>query len=293
MTFILLALLFVGTAIFATVFFKDYRAAKKRGALETKGNTSAIGLTGFLVCFFDTLSLGGFAPLTAAFKQFHWVKDRIIPGTLNTAMCIPIIAEAFIFIEEVPIDIITLVSMLVAAVLGAVIGAQIVAKLDERKIQLGISIALLTVLLLMIAGKLGVLPAGGDAIGLRGIKLVLAVIGNFLLGALMTLGIGLYAPCMALVYALGLSPIAAFPIMMGSCAFLMPVASIKFIKSGAYNRRCTMIITTTGVFGVVIAAKLVESLSLNLLTWLIMGVIGYTAFRLFLTYLTHQERHAD
>jgi len=283
MTFVLLMLLLIGGAIFAIVFFKDYRAAKKRGELETKGSASAIGLTGFWVCFFDTLGLGGFAPLTAAFKQFHWVKDRIIPGTLNSAMCIPIIAEALIFIEGVPIDITTLISMLIAAVLGAVIGAEIVAKLDEKKVQFGIAMALLAVLFLMIAGKLGMLPTGGDAIGLTGTKLGIAIIGNFLLGALMTLGIGLYAPCMALVYALGLSPIAAFPIMMASCAFLMPVASIKFIKAGAYNRRCTMIITITGVFGVVIAAKLVKSLPLNLLTWLIMGVIGYTATRLFLS----------
>ena len=40
----------------------------------------------------------------------------------------------------------------------------------------------------------------------------------------MTLGIGLYAPCMILVSLLGMDPRAAFPIMMGSCALLMPVA---------------------------------------------------------------------
>jgi uncharacterized membrane protein YfcA len=82
---------------------------------------------------------------------------------------------------------------------------------------------------------------------------------------------------------LGLSPLAAFPIMMGSCAFLMPVAGIRFIKKGAYNRRCTMIITITGVFGVIIAAYIVKSLPLNILTWLVMVVIGFTAIKLFLS----------
>lgn len=283
MTLILLVLLIIGAVIFGMIFFRDYRSTKKRGELETKGSVTSLGLIGFIVCFFDTLGLGGFAVLTALFKQFKLVKDRIIPGTLNTAMCIPVITQAIIFIEEVHVDITTLISMIVAAVVGAVIGAGIVSKLDEKKVQLGISMALGVVLIIMIAGKLGLISTGGHATGLSGTKLVVAVAGNFLLGALMTLGIGLYAPCMALVYSLGLSPISAFPIMMGSCAFLMPVAGIKFIKEGAYNRRCTMIITLTGILGVVIAAYLVESLPLNLLTWLIMVVIAYTAFRLFLS----------
>ena len=281
---ILLALLAVSAVIFGIVFFKDYRAAKIKGEIEVKGSAIAISLTGFFVCFFDTLGLGGFAPMTAIFKQFHLVKDRIIPGTLNTAMCIPIIAEALIFIKEVSVDMITLVSMLIAAILGAVIGAGIVAKMDEKKVQLAMALALGAVLIVMLAGKLGVMPSGGDAIGITGPKLIIAVLGNFVLGALMTLGIGLYAPCLALVYALGLSPIAAFPIMMGSCAFLMPIAGIRFIKKGAYNRRCTMIISITGVFGVVIAAYIVKSLPLNMLTWLIMVIITYTAIKLFLSF---------
>ncbi len=61
-------------------------------------------------------------------------------------------------------------------------------------------------------------------------KLVLGLAGNFMLGALMTLGIGLYAPCMILVGLLGMNATAAFPIMMGSCAFLMPIASAKFVQ---------------------------------------------------------------
>ena len=280
---ILLTLLIVGAAIFGVVFFKDYRAAKTKGELEVKGSAITISLTGFFVCFFDTLSLGGFAPMTAIFKHFHLVKDRIIPGTLNTAMCIPIIAEALIFIKEVSVDMTTLISMLIAAVLGATVGAGIVSKMDEKKVQLGMAAALGAVLIIMFAGKLGALPSGGDAIGLTGTKLMMAVVGNFVLGALMTLGIGLYAPCLALVCALGLSPLAAFPIMMGSCAFLMPVAGIRFIKKGAYNRRCTLIITISGVCGVIIAAYIVKSLPLNILTWLVMGVISYTSVKLFLS----------
>ena len=52
----------------------------------------------------------------------------------------------------------------------------------------------------------------------------------------MTLGVGLYAPCLILVSLLGMNPIAAFPIMMGSCAFLMPVAGLRFIAASRYER---------------------------------------------------------
>jgi uncharacterized membrane protein YfcA len=280
---ILLALLIIGGIVFGIVFLKDYRSAKAKGKLEPKEKTTVISLIGFFVCFFDALGVGGFAPFTAAFKHFKLVKDRIIPGTLNAAMCIPVITEALIFIKEVPVDMTTLIGMVVAAVFGAVIGAEMVSKLNEKKIQLGMAFALGAVLLIMLAGKIGIMPAAGDATGLTGVKLTIAIFGNFILGALMTLGIGLYAPCMALVYSLGLSPIAAFPIMIGSCAFLLPASSIRFIKRGAYHRRCTMIITITGVVGVVIAAYLVTSLPLGLITWLVMGVIGYTSVKLFLS----------
>lgn len=279
---LLLSILTVEGIIFAVVFLKDYQSAKEKEELEIKEKTTLISLTGFFVCFFDALGIGGFAPMTSVFKHFRLVKDRIIPGTLNTAMCIPVVIEGFVFIKEVPIDMVTLISMIAAAVLGAIIGAGIVAKMDEKKVQIGIAAALAVVLLIMLAGKFGLMPSAGDALGLRGIKLAIAIIGNFILGGLMTLGIGLFAPCMALVYTLGLSPIAAFPIMMGSCAFLLPASSIRFIKKGAYNRRCTMIITFTGVFGVLVAAYVVTSLPLNFITWLVIGVIGYTSIRLFI-----------
>jgi hypothetical protein len=81
----------------------------------------------------------------------------------------------------------------------------------------------------MFMTQMNLFPGGGTAIGVAGPKLVVATAVNFTLGALMTLGIGLYAPCMILVSLLGMSP-TAFPIMKGSCAFLMPAGSIRFIR---------------------------------------------------------------
>lgn len=276
---ILLGILICMGLWYLMVFFKDYKKAKINNKLE-KENKVALSGIGFMICFFDTLGIGGFAPMTAIFKQFKLVNDRIIPGSLNTAMTIPIVIEALIFIKDVKVDLITLVSMLIAATLGAVLGAGYVSKLNEKKVQLYMGMALIVVVMIMLAGKLGILSSGGDAVGLSGIKLIIAIIGNFVLGALMTLGIGLYAPCMALVYSLGLSPLVAFPIMMGSCAYLMPAASAKFIREDAYHRVATLWSTIFGSIGVVIAAYVVRSLPINILTWVVMGVIFYTSMNL-------------
>ena len=277
---VVLGLLLILTVYFAIIFFTDYAKASKEGNIE-KSSFVSLGIVGFVTNFLDTLGIGSFAPTTALFKFFKLTKDRTIPGTLNVACTIPVVLEALIFITVIKVEPVTLFVMLAAATVGAFIGAGIVSKLDEKKVQIGMGIALLIVAITMLAGQLQLMPVGGEAIGLTGGKLVLAAIANFVLGALMTLGIGLYAPCMALVFALGMSPKVAFPIMMGSCAFLMPVASAKFVKEGAYDRKASMAITIFGAVGVLIAAYIVKSLPLNVLKWVVIVVIIYTSVMMF------------
>ena len=253
-----------------------------RDVLKHKANLennswAKTGFIGFVGNFFDTLGIGSFAIETAMFKFMRQSEDRLIPGTLNVANAIPTVVQAIIFIQIVEVEPLTLVLMLAASGAGAVLGAGIVSKLSEKKIRLTMGIALLITAGFIVARNLEWIGGGGEAIGLEGSKLVLAVVVNFILGALMTAGIGLYAPCMALVFALGMSPAVAFPIMMGSCAFLMPVASLKFIKEGAYNRRASFAIAIAGVFAVLVAAFLVKSLPMDVLKWLIIAVIIYTA----------------
>ena len=272
---ILLGILVVFALWFAVAFLKDF--LKNKDKLETHNSWWMVILIGFITDFFDTLGIGSFAPTTALFKVFKQVNDRLIPGTLNVSNTIPVIAEAFIFMTVIEVEPITLISMLISATLGAWLGAGIVAKLPERKVQFTMGIALFITALIMFSGKMNWLPGGGSAIGLTGIKLIVAIVGNFVLGALMTAGIGLYAPSMALVYLLGMSPKVAFPIMMGSCAFLMPIASVKFVKEGAYDRKASMGITIGGTIGVLIAAYLVKSLPLDTLKWIVIVVILYTS----------------
>lgn len=280
MSFITPVLITLGlfTSWHAFIFGKD--AMQHRSEWEKESNFTTASIVGFIANFLDTLGIGSFATSTAMYKGLKLVEDRIIPGTLNVANCIPTVLEAFIYMTIIEVEPVTLVSMLTSATLGAYLGAGIVAKLPTKAVQKTMGISLLVVAFLMFAGKMGWFPGGGEAIGLTGVKLVIAVVVNFFLGALMTAGIGLYAPCMALVYFLGMSPAVAFPIMMGSCAFLLPVASIKFVKEKAYNRKVSVAVTLFGAVGVLIAAYIVKSLPLDILKWLVIAVILYTSINM-------------
>jgi len=234
-------------------------------------------LIGFVTNFFDALGIGNFAPTTAVFKLQRRMRDEDIPGTLNVGHALPCVIEALIFVAIVTVDVTTLLAMIVAAVLGAWLGAGIVARAPRRIIQLGMGIALLAAAALMLAKNLAWLPAGGETLGLKGATLAFAVGVNSVLGALMMLGVGLYAPCLILVSLLGMSPLAAFPIMMGSCALLMPVGGARFVRTRRYNPGAALGLTLGGIPGVLCAAFIVRSLPIGWLRWLVVIVVMYAA----------------
>lgn len=273
----MLVLLVVFAAAYAFVYISEFIKNKNNLSKQSWWKFILIGL---ITDIGDTLGIGNFAPTASIFKIFKLVDDRVIPGTMNAAHCLAVVTEALIFITVIKVEPITLVTMVAASVAGAVLGAGLVSKLDVKKVRLGMGTALVVLAFILLAGLLDWMPSGGDAIGLYGGKLIFAVIVNFFLGALMTIGIGQYAPCMALVYALGMSAQVAFPIMMASCAFLMPAASIRFVKEQAVDLKAAMGITIGGIIGVLIAAYIIVSIPLTALKWLVFAVLVYTAIML-------------
>lgn len=285
----LLAALGALTVVYVGGWSKYIMAARRQpGGADSPATDSRppsafqIGLGG-VTNFLDALGIGSFATTTAVFRLKNMVPDRIIPGTLNVGHTLPTIAQAFIFTAVIPVDVLTLISMIVAAVLGAWLGAGVVAKWPKHTVQIGMGAALLAAAAFMLMRQLNLFPAGSEAIGVRGTMLVIAIVGNFMLGALMTLGIGLYAPCMILVSLLGMSERTAFPIMMGSCAFLMPIGSLRFIREQAYSMRNALGLAIGGIPGVLIAAYIVKSLPLYWVRWLVIVVVVYTAVTLLMS----------
>ncbi|MBC7895095.1 MAG: sulfite exporter TauE/SafE family protein [Cytophagaceae bacterium] len=276
----LLGALAVVTILYIIALVRGVMAQRAAGrAADTTPTPLGLGL-GFVTNFFDTLGIGSFAPTTSAFRFLKSVPDEKIPGTLNVGHTLPTIAQTFIFTTIVPVESKTLILMIISAVAGSWIGAGVVSGLSRTKIQLGMGLALLTAALLMLSSLLGLTPSGGTALGVSGPMLFAGMAGNFVLGALMTLGIGLYAPCLILVSMLGMNVTAAFPIMMGSCAFLMPVASAKFIRTGGFDAKAALGLALGGIPAVLLAAYVVKSLPLNVLRWVVLVVILYTAYTL-------------
>lgn len=247
-----------------------------RGALSHLRGTDL--LVGFGTNFFDTLGIGCFAPTTAIFKMQQRMPDDELPGTLNVGHALPCLTEALIFVAIITLDTTTLVLMIAAAVLGAWLGAGLVARAPRRAIQLGMGVALLISAALLLAKNLGWMPSGnGDALALHGGTLWLAVAINGLLGALMMVGVGLYAPCLILVTLLGMNPLAAFPIMMGSCALLMPVGGARFVRARRYSPGAALGLAFGGIPGVLCAAFIVRWLPIGWLRWLVAVVVLYAA----------------
>jgi uncharacterized membrane protein YfcA len=273
------ALLFTALALLALAFVVFWWAAERRARrtlADAVPNATTLAI-GVITDFLDTLGIGSYAVTTSLYKLGRIIPDEEIPGTLNVGHAVPTCAEAFIFIAVIQVEMKTLALMIAAAAIGAWFGAGVVAQLPRRKIQMGMGALLLVAAAILVARQLSWMPDGGTALGLEGPRLALAIVGNLVLGALMTLGIGLFAPCMILVAFLGMSPDTAFPIMMGSCAFLMPGAGVRFIRSRRYNLRAALGLTLGGTPAALIAGLIVKRLPLSWVKWLVVGVVVYTA----------------
>jgi len=266
------------TAAIAVMFGKDY--SKNKETDVSKGRMGLFYGIGFITNFFDTLGIGSFAQTLAMYKLSKTVKDKLIPGTHHVGDSIPVIIEAFLFITVIQTETITLASMLACGMLGGFTGVKFAKDLPVRGIRLTMGFGLLVAAVLMLLSKFGVMPIGGDAVGLSGGKLILACVLNFVLGVLLPLGVGNYAPCMVIVYLLGMAPSTAFPIMMGTGALVLCATTVRFIPAAIYHRKAALGLIVGGIPGVLIAAFIVKSMPISILQWLVIIVVLYGSYTL-------------
>jgi uncharacterized membrane protein YfcA len=282
---LLVSLAALAITYLAVLLFAGVRRRQLRPSIETI-------VLGAATNFFDTLGIGSFAPTTAYLKLRKLVPDSFLPATLNSGHALPTVAQALIFIHLVRVDALLLAACIAASVAGATLGAPLVMRLPVRAVQAVVGIALLVAAALYALANLGLLPAGGDALALGQPLFAIAVAAHFVLGALMTFGIGLYAPSLILLSLLGLNPTAAFPVMMGSCAFLMPVSGMRFVRSERVDLRVVIGLAIGGIPAVLLAAYVVKSLPLAGLRWGVVVVVLYAAALLLRTALTSRSAPA-
>lgn len=276
---VILILIVLVNSAFAIAFIRDL-IAHKGETMKEPGNPLAMAISSFVIFFLSTFGVSDFAIGTVLYRRLGWVEDRKLPGTLNTECVIPVAVMALAYISAIDVDLLTLVLCIVAQVLGAYIGPRFVVRMNVGLIKKFIALGLLIAAAMILMNKFGVYPSGGTETGLVGWKLALMTVLSLVYGALNNVGIGSYALTMATVYALGLSPAVAFPIMMGACTFSVPVGSMQFIKYDSYSRKITLFTAVLGSIGVLVAAFIVKSVDVSLLQWIVAFVLIYSALNM-------------
>lgn len=272
---IVLALIVIFNGLYGIKFFMDYYKHKQE-AKDEPGNPIFLAIYTCIAQVFGTFGISDFALGAIVYRKKNIVPDKNLPGTLNTACTIPVAVMALAYITAIECDITTLVVCIVCQAIGSYIGPRFVAKMPADRIRTFMGMGLVVACLMILAQKFNIIPQSGLSNGLEGIKLIIAALLVFVFGALNNVGIGSYAPVMATIYALGLNPAVAFPIMMGACTFSCSVGSMEFVKYGNYSRKVTMYSTIFGTLGVLFAVFVVKSLDTEMLKWVVAFVVGYT-----------------
>ena len=278
---LIVALIAGGAFFLARWVVEARRMTSARGASTPRPRPTPLGLLiGFVTNFFDTLGIGSFATTTAAFRLFRLMPDELIPGTIIVGDALSVLTQAVLFISVVEVDPLQLTALIAVCVAGGWIGTGVVTSLSRRAMQLGIGTALIVAAVFLALGIFGLVPAGGTARTLTPAAFVIALAINFVLGALLPLGIGNYAPSLVVFSLLGMDLKAAFPIMMGSGAFVATVAGVRFLSARRFHQQSALGLTLGGIPGVMAAVWLVKSLPLGALRVLVLAVVAYVAVTL-------------
>ncbi|WP_018754478.1 sulfite exporter TauE/SafE family protein [Paenibacillus terrigena] len=289
-TAIIITLIVIINVIFAFRFVFDVIKHKEEIRKEP-GNGFMLAISSTVIFFFSTFGVSDFAISSIFYRKTKLVTDKKLPGTLNTQCVIPVAVMALAFITVINVDILTLAVCIIAQIIGAYIGPRFVVKLSPTVIRRFIGAGLVIATFFILAGKFGLIPSGGTATGLTGSKLVIAAVCLFIYGALNNIGIGSYALTMVTVYALGLNPAIAFPIMMGAATFSVPIGSMQFIKYGEYSRKITLFTSTFGVIGVLVAVYLVKGLDVSMLQWIVAAILLYSGVSMLIAEFRKKEEH--
>jgi uncharacterized membrane protein YfcA len=257
-----------------------YTAILVRAAIAKRAAPCAEAIAlGAVTNFFDTLGIGSFAPTMAWFKFRKLVPDRLIPSTMLVGHSLPSVAQAVIFLIllGLMVDPVLIVGCALALMLGGLIGAPLVARTKVWLVQLIVAIALVIAALLYTMSNLHLMPIGGVASSLPVTLTTIAIAANFLLGILLNLGIGHYAPSLVMLSLMGLDPRLAFPVMATGGALTIAGAGTRHVLRDHVDLPIAVGIALGGISAVFAAAFVVKQMPLEILRWLVTVVVLYAA----------------
>lgn len=272
MLMLLLIALGLATLFYAQALLRVAIAKRASPALE------AI-LLGACTNFLDTLGIGSFAPTMAWFKFRRLVPDRLIPCTMIVGHTLPTLLQAIIFLVllGVQVDSVLLGGCTVAFLLGGLLGVGFATRAGVRVVQAVVGCGLILAAILYALTNLHLMPGGGSATGLSAPLLVVAIASSFVFGVLLNFGIGNYAPTLVLLSLMGMDPRLCFPIMAASAGLAAAGASVRYIGIGKVNLRIITGMALGGLPAVLAAAFIVKTMPIDMLRWLVIGIVLYAA----------------
>jgi len=268
----LLIPLALAIVVYASVLARAAIARRARPTLE------ALAL-GAVVNFFDTFGIGSFAQTTAWMKFRKMVPDRLIPPTMIAGLTPPAMVESIIFLIllGVKVDPVLLFGGAIATGLGGVVGAPLVVRARAWIVQMTVAVGLLLAGIAFVLAIAGAMPVGGTASSLPPLLTAIAIALSFVLGLLANFGVGNYAPTLAILSLMGMDPHYCFPIMATGASLMGAGSSMKFVKVPEIDLRIVVGLTLGGIPAVLVAALIVKSMNVDLLRYVITGVVFYTA----------------
>lgn len=286
---IILVLVVIVNGMFAISFVRDL--VKHKGTvMKEPGNPILLAIMSPIIFFFSTFGISDFAVASALYPKLKLTDAKKLPGTLNTQCAIPVAFMALFFITAVNVGYVTLAVAITTQIIGSYVSPRFVVKLPAKKIKFLISIGLFIASVMITFRLIGFMPSGENMYYLTGWRLAVLAVAMFVFGALNNMGIGSYSLTMVAVYALGLSPAVAFPIMMGACTFSVPVGGMQFIKfDNSYSRKITLFTSTFGILGVLLATQLYGQLNLEMLTVAVIIVIFYSAVTMLMSVFKEEK----
>lgn len=250
-------------------------------------------LLGVVVNFFDTLGIGSFATTATWLKFRKLVPDRLIPPTMLVGLTPPVMAESVIFLIllGVMVDPVLLVASALATMIGGIVGAPLVARARVWVVQMILAIGLALASAAYVMTNLHLFPGGGSASGLSFGLTIIAVAASFVLGILANFGVGNYAPMLVMLSLMGMDPRLCFPVMALGGSLMGATASVRHMHIGQIDMRVALGLTLGGIPAVLVAALIVKSMPIEVLRWMVVVVVLYSAAVLFRSALHGRREH--
>lgn len=263
-------------AVYAGILGRDLWKNRSR-IKEEKGNVLVICAATACIQFLATFGISDFNVSIPIYRGAKWVEDERLPGTLLNAAVVPGAMIAILYVSGTAVDTATLLGCIIAQSFGAAIGGRIVSGMKGENIKKAMAIALLASVAVIVIRTLSSGSEGGSLTGFGIGTLAWLIPVYILFGIATTLGFGVKALSMALLMTLGLSADCVLPVVIGACGFGAGSGAIQFIKKDRYQRKIALCSSLAGVVGVVIGANFVKGLPTDVLQWIMVAVMLYTA----------------